>query len=397
MNLRFYSGGNLRELIEILHIIGFSQGVFLGFVLISKRENHVANTIISTLVIVFAIQMLGRYFFMKDISLPAYAISFFAFPSLMLYGPLIYFYTATMTKAIERPKMKDAVHLIPFGLALIFHTTINIIHPPKLVSFNEFVKSMLMQKPAIVIYIGLAAMAGLIYTVKSLTILKRYAEKIKEYYSDIHRLNLHWLKNLLGLMIVFFITWNMLHWFRFFVEFSPRLFVIAAVFSVLIVFTVAFFVIRQPDLFGDAVLLKSILGDDLDYETDENDKPKYEKHSLDEVTAKRHLHKLQSYMEDDKPYLNDSITLKDLADTISIASHHLSIVINSYLNQNFYTFINSYRIEEAKKYLNNPEYNEKSILEIAYDSGFNSKSTFNHMFKKFTDLTPTEFRKKTAV
>ena len=77
----------------------------------------------------------------------------------------------------------------------------------------------------------------------------------------------------------------------------------------------------------------------------------------------------------------------------TISPYHISQVFNDCFNKNFYDFINLYRIEESKKLLRNPKNNEKTILEILYEAGFNSKSTFNALFKKHTGVTPTEYRK----
>jgi AraC-like DNA-binding protein len=98
------------------------------------------------------------------------------------------------------------------------------------------------------------------------------------------------------------------------------------------------------------------------------------------------------FMYENKPYLNENITIKDLSCEINIPSHHLSIVINNRLGKNFYTFINDYRIKEALSILDDPENSDASILAIAFRAGFNSKSTFNSVFKKITGKTPSEYR-----
>lgn len=77
---------------------------------------------------------------------------------------------------------------------------------------------------------------------------------------------------------------------------------------------------------------------------------------------------------------------------MNISTHHLSQAINQNLNTNFYKFVNAYRVEEVKKKLKNPEFEKYSILGIAFESGFNSKSTFNKIFKEETGMTPSEFK-----
>ena len=96
-------------------------------------------------------------------------------------------------------------------------------------------------------------------------------------------------------------------------------------------------------------------------------------------------------MKINKPFIDPEITLKKLSEQVDIPFRYLSQIINENLHKNFYDFINNYRIEEAKKLLSDPGC-KKTILEILYQIGFNSKSSFNTSFKKNTGLTPTQFR-----
>jgi AraC-like DNA-binding protein len=98
-------------------------------------------------------------------------------------------------------------------------------------------------------------------------------------------------------------------------------------------------------------------------------------------------------MLQNEPYLNPELSLKQLAIELKTPERLLSGVINQYSNQNFYDFTNNFRIEKAKKLLAEDTLNRNTIQEIFYDSGFNSKSTFNLAFKKATGITPTEFKK----
>jgi AraC-like DNA-binding protein len=117
------------------------------------------------------------------------------------------------------------------------------------------------------------------------------------------------------------------------------------------------------------------------------------KQSLSKNTSDQYLQKLVEYMNDKKPYLNPALTLIDLAEEVSIPPRSLSEVINSSLKQNFYDFINTYRIEESKRLLSISTEQSKTVLEILYKVGFNNKSSFNSAFKKCTGITPSQFRK----
>jgi AraC-like DNA-binding protein len=123
------------------------------------------------------------------------------------------------------------------------------------------------------------------------------------------------------------------------------------------------------------------------------ERKKYEKARLPSEYADKYLEKLLQFMKDDKPYLDSEISLQGLSKRLAIPEHHLSQVINERLNRNFYNFINHYRLEEAKRILTDPG-NRLTIIEIAFQVGFNSKSAFNRAFKQHTNMTPSDFKKK---
>ncbi|MDX1943058.1 MAG: helix-turn-helix domain-containing protein [Saprospiraceae bacterium] len=119
---------------------------------------------------------------------------------------------------------------------------------------------------------------------------------------------------------------------------------------------------------------------------------KYEKSSLTQDKAASYLEALEAYMQAEKPYLDEALKLTTVATTLNIPEHHLSQALNEKSGKSFYDYITKFRIEEAKKQL--LAKGNKSILEIAYEVGFNNKTSFNKHFKKETGMTPSEFLKK---
>ena len=105
------------------------------------------------------------------------------------------------------------------------------------------------------------------------------------------------------------------------------------------------------------------------------------------------LVKLKKYMIDEKPFLDPALTIQDISKKMNVPVRELSVLINHQLRQHFYDFVNTYRIENAMAILKDPAKSKVTILEILYEVGFNSKSSFNTAFKKHTGTTPTEFRK----
>ncbi|MEQ8351229.1 MAG: helix-turn-helix domain-containing protein [Leptospiraceae bacterium] len=121
-------------------------------------------------------------------------------------------------------------------------------------------------------------------------------------------------------------------------------------------------------------------------------KERYARTQLTGLDVPRVLKQLESLMENQKLFLDPDLRLSDLADELEMSSHQLSRILNETFSQNFNAFINSYRIAEAREQLIQEP--EKTVLAIAFDVGFNTKSAFNDQFSRITGMTPARFRKK---
>jgi len=122
---------------------------------------------------------------------------------------------------------------------------------------------------------------------------------------------------------------------------------------------------------------------------------RYEKSALSSSASTAILDTLRNFMREERPYLDSSLRLQDLAEKLSLSNHYISQVINDLDGKNFADFVNEYRIEEAKRLL--LETTGKKIIHVAYDSGFNNKASFNNAFKRFTGMAPSEFRENQSV
>jgi len=123
---------------------------------------------------------------------------------------------------------------------------------------------------------------------------------------------------------------------------------------------------------------------------------KYKTSRLDKEMADKTKEKIKILMTTDKLYLDPDLTLKDLSSRLNLHSNHISRIINEKFEMSYNDYINMHRIEDVKEKLLNPETNTKTVLEIMYETGFYSKSVFNTAFKKFTGITPSEYRKTHA-
>ena len=122
---------------------------------------------------------------------------------------------------------------------------------------------------------------------------------------------------------------------------------------------------------------------------------KYETSSLRSREVSGLRNQLEEIMKTRQPFLDPELTLQSLASLISIQPHHLSRVINQEFKKSYADYINSFRLEEAARRLCESQYDHIKIAALAYECGFNSQPTFNTLFKKKYNLTPSQFRNKT--
>jgi len=344
----------------------------------------------------------------------------FAFP--FTYGPLVYFYTAAETGTLKHFTKKHVLHFIPFIVSLIiliiisadehnrhyvgieapgspgFFVPLDIpevdyvdfpLFPPEhLIHTSSTLDIFYLRLSPLFIFISLIS-----YTFLIIKHLNRIMEIIPEYYSyESYRLNMKWIE---WITISFCVAYSVValsiilgtgSWIRG-SEMIPD---IATLFFI---FTFSLFALRQqPILSGNES--DEPVGGALDDNFSETRSRRYEKSGLKEEEAETLLHILEDYMKSEKPYLDPDLSLEHISSNLNVPKHYLTQVINERINRNFFMFVNEYRVNEVKKRISDPSFHGHTVLRIAYDSGFNSKSTFNSVFKKLTNMTPSEYRQK---
>jgi AraC-like DNA-binding protein len=218
------------------------------------------------------------------------------------------------------------------------------------------------------------------YIILTYNLLKEHTENIKSTFSSIEKINLNWIR----LFICFFLLIGSLRIILFLVTAISGTFQsdLQHIFQLLI--TISMYIVGYRGLVQPAIF----------WGEEESVPPKkYETSTLTLQRAEQYQKRLLEVMDNQKLYTDSTLTLQKLANLTSIPSYHLSQILNERLHQNFYDFINSYRVEEAKRLLNDESKKHYSILAIANEAGFNSKSVFNTVFKEHVRMTPSEFRK----
>jgi len=304
----------------------------------------------------------------------------------MLNGPFMYLYISVLAIKNNSFNLSKYIHFIPFFL-FILYLIISGFYPDYASTIRLDHVSHKGEPPFLfVVFLLLTAISGPFYIFLSYRLFRKLDINIFTNLSYSKEIDLEWLRIL---VYSFGVVWTALiiittihHVFNMFSMFfcTDGLFLSLSVFVILI----GYFGLRQKNIFMNHP--------DLNPEIVIEAKSKYAGSSLKEVERLQHLNNLKDYMERQKPYLDETLSLTKLAKSLDIPVHHLSQIINEEFALNFFDFINQYRVEEVKTKMADPKFSNFSLLGLAFECGFNSKSSFNRVFKKITGLTPSKFK-----
>ena len=215
--------------------------------------------------------------------------------------------------------------------------------------------------------------SGIAYVTLSLLKVYKHKKLIGDNFSNIEKINLTWLKYLIAGVSIIWVV----------VIFGTNEYIFTAV--VLFVLFVGYFGIKQVGIFTSiSQTVPPVL----------NEKCKYSKSGMNDDAIDKIHQELNSLMQKEKRYTDPELTLAQLSKELNIHANSLSQVINSVEQKNFYDFVNAQRIEEFKKIVSSPENQKFTLLSLAFECGFNSKTSFNRNFKKHTGISPTEYIKQ---
>jgi len=365
--------------IDPILYIGISQSFFALILVLTKKPFTIANRLMALWLSLICIELVIALLNSKVIEM--YSFPFVSFT----YGPLLYLYVKFMTQPERNFSWLALLHLIPFIVFLVVSVVFREIPLMKdLRSFfapDRFISLRIIY--GIVMFLSVT-----IYSTLTFIDIRRhqaYLKSILSYTSGMITLN--WLKVFsISFYLTFLILFMLggLNLIGDIIPFDPYF----VVFTFITVFTYvfSFYIISQPMIFGQEV--KIMNGED------KKEIEKYTRSGLKDKQAEIYLEKLITFVEEKKPYLDRNLSIQDLSYSTGISRHHITQVLNERHKKNFFTFINEYRVKEVIARFNDPKNNNFTILAIAFDAGFNSKTTFNSIFKSQTGMTPSEFREK---
>lgn len=375
----------MTGLLSYIFLLAGMQGVLLFVLLFTKKQNHGANIILAVSILVLSLDLFLSAAFISKwyYSFPHLLGINYAFP--FLYGPLFYLYVRALTAVDEQPDKKHLLHFIPYLTVVLYMLPDFMLNgPDKLV----FIENLMKQQPlGYSIFDHLKPVHGIIYTVLTIVEVKKHNLRIRESFSNVDKINLVWFRNLVTGMVL---IWSIVA-ISVILDDILNTSIVAnegvIYFAIsILVYSIGYMGLNQPDIFKQCHELC------MNADKDNVPESRYRKSGLSEKTASEISGRLMELMEKEKPYLDTELTLRSLSEKLDVSQHNLSEVINTKLETNFFDLINKYRVEEFKKKLENPESFNYNLLAIAMDSGFNSKTSFNVIFKKFTQMTPSQYR-----
>ncbi|MBX2845004.1 MAG: helix-turn-helix domain-containing protein [Saprospiraceae bacterium] len=379
--------------------------VFAGFLLHRfVKKGHYADLILAILLIItgydrtsYVVGFMGWYDTFRNTK-----INYFLIDTLLLVGPLIYFYVKSITTTHFKFKRIDSWHFVLPVLYFVYRFVIYF-HDKAQPGFGDTQNGVWLENVHYAVVSTFQGTIGkfsfLIYMVLSIQLFFAYREKIKQYFSNTYKVQLNWLRNFLIAICLMFLVqlvifqihnnivelhWTQRWWSHFV---SGVILLYLGTFGYFTDLSELFQLTTtaqgreevKPAPLADEEVSKSVI--DFEFEQEKQ--------------------LIQDYMTREQPFLNPELTLAEFADGLNLSPSVVSKTINQGFEMNFKDFINSFRVEAVQELIRLGKAENLSLLGIAFEAGFNSKATFNRTFKKFTNISPSEYlaenRSKTAL
>jgi len=389
-----FTGSNLKEVLFNLHdvvllITVYQCVLFAVFMVTLKKGKKQSNILLALFLLSYAAIPLdtlinfGEAF--RDWAIQFSPNIFYVFgTAYWLEAVFLLFYVRSMIYRDYRLSRTDWLYFLPFIAYVIWEilvyysldytTKVEVLQGYNVLKSPDYTRMLVLVRESFRMYCGVLCMIE----------LARYQTQIRNELSNIEKVDLTWLKILvIGFLVIradaILVSVALISsaQFNFYIDYE--FFGLASNYTVMfLISTLIFFSLAHSPLFNGIAFT-------------EDDKS-IDKKPVDEELVLR----IESYMDSNKPYLNCVLNLAQLATELSMPPRTLSNIINRHFSQNFFEFINSYRVKESQRLLAQPEKQTESMLEIMEQAGFNSKATFNTFFKKKVGMTPSQYKTRIA-
>ncbi len=354
---------------KMFFVAGIGLAVFIEFLLMSKKQKSTADRILTVWMFLVVAHLFLAYLYVTE--------EIFNYPFLLgieqpfplFHGVFLYLYVCFLTNQLPERRRFLFLHFIPASILYLWLIPFFILSGEEKAHIYRTHGAGFEMLNMFRAYAN--QLTGIVYVTWSALLIRKHRKAIRDQFSDLEKVNLQWLQVLtFGLGGIWVLV----------IAFNSDVLILSGM--VLFVFLIGFFGVRQADIFSPKQMKT---------EPESEQKKKYPKSGLtEEASAKLH-EELKELMAVDALYKKSDLSISDLSSRLGVHSNYLSQIINQKEKKNFYDFVNTYRVDEFKRLIAMPRNRHLTLLSIAYDCGFNSKSSFNRYFKKATGQTPSEY------
>ena len=364
---------HIKMILHLIEILVFGSLLLLSFILVSNpmKVNIKANRWFGWLLLLWASYWFDEVYVLttnQDINISSYLIV----AVIQFLTPLLFFISVChFTVPAYKPSKDFSKYLVlPLVYAVIKVTD-------DFLSLNMYLVQLI-----------LVLINALLFTILSYLRIRKHQKNIQQFASSTQEINLNWLEYIIIAMISLVLVIGVFN--LIFFNLPLNLFMNATVLAVVLFIT--YNSLKQKEIFPkDDLAVKNAINID---EEIKEEAPKRQLLADDKVYEIKE--NLETLMNDKELFLDSELNLIKLAEMLDVTPHHLSFVVNKGFNVNFFQFVNAFRVEKAKQMLSDSGNEKLSILGVAFESGFSSKTSFNTTFKKMTGQTPSEFKKASS-
>lgn len=404
----------------MFYVFGISVSFFLSVLLFLKKKKTIADLILASWLLVIGLHLTMFYLFSSGIIYRYPCLLGLDIPLPLIHGPFLLIYIMALTRQFPKRKWTLLLHFLPLFSCYTLFMSFYLLSPDLKIQVFRM-KGAGWEKELFVNYM-LVYSSGIVYAMWGLLLLRKHRRNILHQFSNTENINLNWLTYLIvGIGCIWLVTFT-----------TSDTFTYGTV--VLFVLFIGLYGMRQVGIFSSAILphthaipsyqntsfqgnitktentstnaipedpfnnINSLLAPapvlTEEYTDSDTTKRKYQKSGLRNEDVSLIHQQLLQLIHNEQLFKDPELTLTDLSARLNIHPNHLSQVVNSIEQKNFYDFINDLRVEAFKQSLYQEQNKKYTLLSLAMDCGFNSKTSFNRNFKRVSGLSPSEYLKQ---
>ncbi|MBN1397114.1 MAG: hypothetical protein JXA06_03690, partial [Bacteroidetes bacterium] len=290
----------MNDITTTICLLAGIQGVLLTVVLAVRRQNHTANKILAVATFILSIDMLFAVYYTKGIFREYPHLMGISYPFPLVYGPIFYLYAKVLSKKAEKLVKKDLLHFLPVVIIYIFCIPEFLYTAGQKIIFVENIMQNI-HSPKFTVFENIIPIQGLLYTFFTIRLVGEYDKKIRDEYSNIDRINLNWLKYIAFAGLIIWILVALV----FYAAPMKKYEILIEICLSIMIYSIGYMGLKQPEIFINK-------NEKIDA-SEAVQSEKYKRSGLNEKLAEEIAKRLKDYMEAEKPYLDNDLTMQKLA------------------------------------------------------------------------------------